>query len=189
MRLYGELAPRNSFSNEEWLSKIFDRDRDRVANHFVQCITERRGFDDEFRIIWPDGSTRWLAAKSEVILDDRGAPSRLVGVNIDITERKEIEEESAKARDEAVEASRMKSQFLATVSHEIRTPMNAIMGLAGLLLDSELAPEQRADLEVVRSSAMHLPDLINDILDLSKAEAGKLTCDRVPFDHGRASPR
>jgi signal transduction histidine kinase/ActR/RegA family two-component response regulator len=153
-----------------------------VTDRVVRCIEERTSFDEEFRILLPDGSVRWLADKSELILDREGIPERLVGVSIDITSRKQIEEALAKACDEALEASRMKSQFLATVSHEIRTPMNAIIGVTGLVLDTALDADQRNDLETIRSSAIHLLDLINDILDLSKAEAGKLVCESAPFD-------
>jgi two-component system, sensor histidine kinase and response regulator len=103
-------------------------------------------------------------------------------VATDLTERKQTEEVLAQARDQALEASRLKSQFLATVSHEIRTPMNAIMGMTELLLETSLDEEQKEFVGVVDSSAQALLTIINDILDLSKIEADKLVLDNVDFE-------
>jgi two-component system sensor histidine kinase/response regulator len=131
---------------------------------------------------WRDGHESWVLSTKMPYRNKDGAIIGTFGVSKDITALKVAERELALARDVALESVRVKSEFLATVSHEIRTPMNGIIGMSGLLLDTEMTAEQRDYAETVRDSAEALLNIINDILDFSKIEAGKLTFEIIDFD-------
>ena len=121
---------------------------------------------------------------TEVILSTWEAEGRrfFTAMGRDITERKQMMEDLAKATEQAENASRAKSDFLANMSHEIRTPMNAVIGLSHLALQTELEPKQRDYLEKIQNSSKSLLGIINDILDISKIEAGKMDIENIPFD-------
>ena len=114
--------------------------------------------------------------------DPKGRPLRLMGTVADISGRKKVESEVERAREMAEQASRAKSEFLANMSHEVRTPLNALMGLTRLLMDSPLTAEQRNWLELIDSSAHALLGMLNDVLDLSRIEAGKMSIEDVRFN-------
>ena len=129
-----------------------------------------------------DGRVIPVSLAASPILDPAGAVVGISSIAHDITDRRQIQEALATARDQALEASRLKSQFLATMSHEIRTPMNGVIGLTGLLLDTELDPLQQQYADGIRNAGEALLSIINDILDFSKIEAGKLELETVDFD-------
>ena len=136
----------------------------------------------QYRVRTADG---WLWIESHAMVaehDASGRPLRLMGTLADISERKRTEAEGEQARELAEQASRAKSEFLANISHEVRTPLNALMGLTRLLMDSPLNPEQKSWLELMDSSAHALLGLLNDVLDLSRIEAGKLSIEQVRFN-------
>ncbi len=135
----------------------------------------------ELRLRHHDGDWRWVLATVLRRRDVDGSTVGSIGTGIDITERRAAEEEARSARDAALAAARTKATFLATMSHELRTPMNGILGMSRLALDCEMGAEAREHVQTVHSSAEALLTVINDVLDFSKIESGKLTLERVPF--------
>ena len=129
-----------------------------------------------------DGEIHDAIYRKAVLTRRDGSVSALLGVIVDITDRKQAEREIVRAKEAAEAASRAKSDFLANMSHEIRTPMNGVIGMTDLALDTELTAEQREYLSIAKSSAESLLTVINDILDFSKIEAGKLLVENISFD-------
>jgi PAS domain S-box-containing protein len=164
--------------------------------HFHPQSVAQEFYDDEQRIVKtgvpminkiehqqaPGRPDAWASVTKVPIRNKAGEVTGIVGISRDITELKQIEAELQVARDAALELAQQKSQFLATMSHEIRTPMNGIIGMIGLMLDTQLTIKQREYLETIRHSAETLLTIINDILDFSKIEAGKLVFESLPFD-------
>jgi hypothetical protein len=136
--------------------------------------TNRKGQLLELEQRRKDGSTLWTEVSANPIYGNDGALLGIVGVTRDMTARREMEEELRRARAEAEAANQAKSEFLATMSHEIRTPMNGVIGMAQLLRDEPLSPSQAAHVEALCAAGEALKVLLNDILDLSKLEAGRL---------------
>jgi len=140
-------------------------------------VTYRR-FEDN-----PDGTPVFLEADCAIIRNpETGAREGVVVAARDVTERVELELLLTRARRHAEDAARVKSEFLANMSHEIRTPMNGVLGFAELLLQGELAPEQRRYAEMIVQSGRSMMMLLNDVLDLSKIESGQFTIDDAPVD-------
>ena len=160
-------------------SLVHADDRAMVEGVVMAAIAQRQPFAVEYRILHKDGRVRWVHDKGRAVFGHDGRPRHLDGAVFDITERKHAEVALIRAKTVAENANRAKSAFLALMSHEFRTPLNAIIGFSDLIRSEVYGPVgndlYREYLQDIMMSGNHLLALINDILDLSKAEAGKIS--------------
>jgi PAS domain S-box-containing protein len=188
-RLYGSTSDQFSGAYEAWQAGVHLEDVRQCDAEIQMALRGEKEFNTEFRVVWPDGNIHNIRALASVQRDAAGHPLHVIGTNWDITDQKRAESELketnrqlAAATAQAEMANAAKSDFLANMSHEIRTPMNGVIGMTGLLLDTELNDDQRKYAENVRVSGEVLLTIINDILDFSKLEAGKLELEMLDFD-------
>jgi len=164
-----------------WEQGIHPEDAGRHADMCADACDSRQQFSLEYRLRRADGCYRWIM-NNGVPIYEQNEFKGYIGSCTDITARKMTEVELLAAREQAESANRAKSEFLANMSHEIRTPMNGIIGMAQLLAMTALDREQLEYVEVLKGSGKSLLCLINDILDLSKIEAGKMKLESMAFD-------
>jgi two-component system, sensor histidine kinase and response regulator len=200
-RLYGLDAADFGGTIQAWERCIVPEDAERTLADVNAAFRGEREFAAEFRIRRPDGSVRMIRGRGDVFRDAEGNALRMIGINWDVTEQRETEQELRRHRDHLEElvrertdqltsakeqadaANRAKSAFLANMSHEIRTPMNAILGFGQLMRrDASLSPRDRERVGKILTSGEHLLELINNVLDMSKIEAGGIALRCATFD-------
>ena len=203
--LYGIKSEESLNTIETWMNGLHPDDKEAAIAECQAALNGEREFDTVFRVRLPDGTVKHIKANGLVIRTADGKAERMIGINADITERKAAEAELAQHREhleelvasrtadldtankslrlakEMAEAANLaKSVFLANMSHEIRTPLNGIVGMTHILRRGKIDPDQAERLNKIDTAAAHLLSTINDILDLSKIEAGKIVLDDVP---------
>ena len=182
---------------ESWSDLLHPDDRERVLKEYNETISDYTGqktYDIEYRLLTKNRGYRWYRAVGKPTRRPDGSPITYVGVFIDVTERKEMMQQLAHQREslsialeEANQANKAKTAFLANMSHEIRTPMNAIIGLDRIALnDPGISGTTRDNLEKIGLSAQHLLGIINDILDMSRIESGRMTVKNEEFSFAKA---
>ena len=158
---------------------VHPEDREAEQQNMTRLLSREIGnYSMEMRQLRKDGSLVWVNLTKSLVCGPKGEPKYLAGVIEDVTAKREAQD-LRRERDMVQAASRAKSQFLANMGHEIRTPMNAVMGLSRLALKTELSPKQRTYLEKICSSSRTLLNIINDILEFSKIEAGKVELEKT----------
>jgi PAS domain S-box-containing protein len=174
-KTYGDLLA------DIW-STIDRRDLPQVMAAWEAHVRDGTRYRPEYRVLREDGREVWALGSARLIEGEDGQPLRLVGAMQDVTERKAAEQALVQAKEEAEAATHAKSAFLATMSHEIRTPLNGVLGMAQAMARDELSGRQKERLDVIRQSGEALLAILNDVLDLSKIEAGKLELEATEFD-------
>ncbi len=181
---------------ESWADLLHPDDRERVLKAFNETISDYTGqktYDVEYRLLTKNKGYRWYRAVGKPTRRPDGSPKTYVGVFIDVTEQKEMMQELAQQREslsialeEANQANKAKTAFLSNMSHEIRTPMNAIIGLDRIALnDPGISDATREHLEKIGLSAQHLLSIINDILDMSRIESGRMAVKNEEFSFAK----
>ncbi|MGY4827774.1 response regulator [Sphaerotilaceae bacterium SBD11-9] len=189
---FGYTEPVPHWTLEDFIFHVHPEDRHLIDQEITPQASEgqQQSWRTECRVIWPDGSTHWIASQAAVI-SENGKPRRVIGIVSDATPAKQAEEmrlQQVRLESEyrqAQEANRLKSEFLANMSHELRTPLNAVIGFAEILRTGMIpadSPKRGEYLGHIAAGGRHLLQLINDVLDLAKVESGKLEFHPEPVD-------
>ncbi len=167
---------------EDVIARIHPDDRKRNHKAITDAILDRTDYHTEYRVIQPDGNIIWIEAQGRTSYDERGNPVRFFGTSLDISDKKKAQEELELAKREAERANAAKSAFLANMSHEIRTPLAAILGFTELMKETITSSERMRFADIIIRSGHSLTRLIDDILDISKVEAGRLELENIDFE-------
>jgi signal transduction histidine kinase len=167
---------------EQPAALVDPRDRERIVQAWLEHAAGDQPFRQQYRLARADGRELWVEHAVQSFNSEAGRPVRAVGAMQNITTRKAAEQALIEAKEAAEASNRAKSTFLATMSHEIRTPLNGVLGMAQAMAAEDLSDGQRERLDVIRQSGETLLAILNDVLDLSKIEAGKLELEETEFD-------
>src|SRR5499426_1905405 len=177
------LAP-GSFggSYEDWTRCVHPEDLSRAEQELRRAIVDGEGAS-EYRVAWPDGSVRWIQARGKVFFDEAGEPLRWIGINMDVTERKRMEESLRRQTEALREADRRKNEFLSILAHELRNPLAPISNAIQILTlrgdDPALVAQTK---EVMERQVHQLTRMVDDLLEVSRISRGKISLHTAPLD-------
>ncbi|MFA7263599.1 MAG: ATP-binding protein [Caulobacter sp.] len=180
---FGGALTYDDVAADIWVT-VHPDDRPAAMARWEEHVRTGEPFRTEYRMNPPDGREVWAFAAAELLRDDDGRITGVLGVLKNITSRKQVEEATVRARDLAEAANRAKSEFLANMSHEIRTPLNGVMGVASALARTSLTPAQAEMVGLIETSGQTLEAILADVLDLARIESGRLELKPEPFDLG-----
>jgi two-component system CheB/CheR fusion protein len=171
---------------ETFYQRVYPDDLPQLQEYIAEVIRRRSDYESEFRITRADnGQVRWLGAKGGLLFNEQGEPFSMFGVHYDVTEEKSLKMELEAARQTAEAASQVKSEFLANMSHEIRSPLTAVLGYSDLILVENDLKKARDFAVKIKQNGQYLLEIVDDVLDLSRAEANKLTLREERFSPQR----
>ncbi len=166
-----------------WFESVHPEDRDRIVTAFTQHLQQEQYFEEEYRIVRPDGSERWIWVRAFQVLNEMGSLERIAGIAEDITKRKRAEAEILNALFKEKELGDLKSRFVSITSHEFRTPLTTIMSTAELLEHYEWTKEEEVEqLHLIQDAVKHMLHLLEDLLFIGTADAGQLQFNPEPLD-------
>ncbi len=179
--LFGGERVEMESSFDNFVEALHPDDRQVVLDAITACVEEGEDYNVEHRVVWDDGTVRWLQERGDVVRSQNGDALRMLGIVQDITHRKQAEQDLIDAVKRAEKADQAKSNFLSSMSHELRTPLNAIIGFAELLKDDGLSERQLRQVHNIADSGEHLLALINQLLELSQIEEGEVPINVEPI--------
>jgi PAS domain S-box-containing protein len=180
--LYGIRKEDFAGAYEAWMGTLHPDDRLFVDGEIQAALRGDREYAPEFRIVRSNGEIRNIQATSQCLRDPKGKVTRMIGTNIDITERKKVEEIFKKAKEDAEAATKAKSEFLNNIAHDFRTPIHAIQGFSSYLQAESVTERQKKFISFINESSKNLLRLVEDLLDVSKLTSGKIELRSVEFD-------
>ena len=176
-RLLGLASGASARSLPEFFQMVHKDDRERVVEACRRCAEQGADFQEEFRVVWPDGTVRWLFDKGKTVLGTDGRPRSMAGACVDVTERREKEEA-------LLAADRQKDEFLGMLAHELRNPLAPIIYSVAALERQMPAPEAKRPLEIIARQARRMTRIVDDLLDVSRVTQGKISLKRERLDIG-----
>lgn len=172
----------SALQSESWFEVVHPEDRETLRRGFLQAFEAGEAFQSEYRLLHHDGTFHWIVEHFKPLIGSEGERAGYICQAMDISERKQTESLLVEAKEAALAANLAKSQFLAMMSHEIRTPLNGVLGMAQLLTMPGMGDDERMECgKVILHSGRSLLGMLNDLLDLSKIEAGRVVLENLPF--------